>query len=34
MTDLSIDALRLLPALIPIAGVVAILVLDLVSPRL
>ena len=34
MTDLSIDALRLLPALIPSAGVVAILVLDLVSPRL
>lgn len=34
MTDLSIDLGRLLPALIPIGGVVAILVLDLVSPRL
>jgi NADH-quinone oxidoreductase subunit N len=34
MTDLSIDFGRLLPALIPIGGVVAILVLDLVSPRL
>lgn len=34
MTDLSIDFGRLLPALIPIGGVVAILVLDLVSPAL
>ncbi len=34
MTDLSIDFGTLLPALIPIAGVVVVLLLDLVSPRL
>lgn len=34
MKDLTIDYWRLLPALIPAAGVVVILVLDLVSPRL
>jgi NADH-quinone oxidoreductase subunit N len=34
MTDLSIDFGRLLPALVPIGGVVVILLLDLVSPRL
>ena len=34
MKDLTIDFWRLLPALLPVGGVVVILVLDLVSPRL
>lgn len=34
MTGLTIDYWRLLPALLPVAGVVAVLVLDLVTPRL